>query len=88
MLPGTSTKPWDDSNFFCPADDPVRDQEEGTVRRGYYLIHEWRTVRRQVQAIRRHRADLTPADLERLEEAMTRVHGMLWRTTYPNAGPR
>jgi hypothetical protein len=88
VLPGTSNKPRDGAASFCPSDEPIPATKGKTVKRGYFLLSEWRTVRRNTKAIRRHHADLTSSDLLRLKQAMTRVHGELWTTTSPHAGPR
>lgn len=88
VLPGSSSHPRDGEAFFCPADEPVPALKSETVKRGYFLLLEWRTVRRTPKSIRSHLADLTPTDLFRLKQAMTRVHGETWITSKPDAGPR
>lgn len=88
VLPGTSSKPWQGGGFFCPSDDPIPALDSEAVKRGYFLLSEWRTVRRNTKSIKRHLADLTSTDLVRLRLAMTRKHGGIWKTSSPNAGPR
>ena len=88
VLPGTSSKPWADDAVFYPSNNPIPAKEGGNDKRGYFLLSEWRTVRRDTQSIKRHHADLTPSDLINLKQAMTDVHGETWTTTFPHAGPR
>ena len=88
VLPGTSSIPRDRDDSFSPGDDPVPLIDGKAVKRGYFLLSEWRTVRRDTKSIRCHLADLTSTDLVRLKQAMTRVYGKEWTTTSPDAGPR
>ena len=88
VLPGTSSKPHYGYDFFSPSNEPIPALKNKTVKRGYFLISEWRTVRRDTKSLRSHLADLTSTDLLRLKEAMARVHGENWITTSPHAGPR
>lgn len=88
VLPGTSSRPWHGDDFFSPSDEPVPVLRNETVKRGYFLLSEWRTVRRDTKSLRSHLADLTPTDMMRLKQAMARIHGENWITTSPDAGPR
>lgn len=88
VLPGTSSSPMDEGDFFCPSDEPAPPFKSEAVKRGYFLLSEWRTVRRDTKSLLCHLADITSANLVSLRQSMPRAHGETWTTSSPDVERR